>query len=195
MSSKLHAKILVLDNYDSFTYNLTALIEQIGGVAPDVVKNDRIDMELPEQYDALVLSPGPGLPSEAGKMMDVIARYAEKKPILGVCLGHQALVEHYGGSLYQAEKVYHGIATDIIPVNQGKLFKNMPQSFKAGRYHSWLAERDTFPEVLRITAEDDEGQIMAFEHQTQPVFGVQFHPESIMTPEGFTIIQHWLQEV
>lgn len=186
-------KILVLDNYDSFTYNLVHLVKALGYTNLDVVRNDKIALEDVAQYDKIILSPGPGIPSEAGILLDVIKKYAPSKPILGVCLGHQAIGEAFGGNLTNLSKVYHGIATKTkVTKTDELLFKDMPKEIEVGRYHSWIVDKEGFPEELEITAEDDGGFIMALRHKKYNVCGVQFHPESILTPEGAKILENWL---
>lgn len=190
----MYAKILLIDNYDSFTNNLVSLIEEINGDKPVVVMSDKVDLAQLSQYDALVLSPGPGLPFERGKMAAVLQEWDRQKPVLGVCLGHQALALHFGGKLFNAKRVYHGIATTIFPQGESKIFNEMG-NFEAGRYHSWFVEKETLPECLQITAVDEHGEIMAIEHKEYPFFGWQFHPESIMTPTGGILIERWLEQV
>lgn len=185
-------KILVIDNYDSFTYNLVQYIEELSGQRPTVVRNDKIALAAIADYDALVLSPGPGIPSEAGLLLDIIREYAPKKPILGICLGHQAIAEVFGAKLEQLQKVYHGIATPIKQVLDNKLLDNLAQQFEVGRYHSWAVYPPSLPDCLQTTAIDQNQQIMAIEHQEYPVYGVQFHPESVLTPTGKQIIQNFL---
>ena len=184
-------KILVLDNYDSFTYNLVHYLESFD-VQVDVFFNDQIDLDVIDQYDKIVLSPGPGLPKESGKLMAVIERYADHKPILGVCLGFQAIVEHYGGSLYNQDEVKHGIAGEIKIISPNRLFKNTAESFPIGLYHSWAANRESFPPNLVITGISEENKIMAFEHKTLPICGVQFHPESILSQYGLKIVENFI---
>lgn len=192
MQNKLRAKILLIDNYDSFTYNLVSLLEQNCGYAPDVWKNDEVEIASVNLYDAIVLSPGPGIPREAGKLLEVLK--IAKKPVLGVCLGHQAIAENFGAELWNPSEVFHGISTNIFH-NNSFLFEGLPSPFKAGRYHSWLVREETLPETLVVTARDEAGNVMAIEHTTQKKCGVQFHPESIMTPEGSLIINNWLRQV
>ena len=185
-------KILVLDNYDSFTYNLVQYITELTGETPSVFRNDKITLDEVEAYDAIVLSPGPGLPSAAGIMPELIKRYAPTKPIFGVCLGLQAIGEAFGGELYNLAKVYHGVATNIqIVDNQELIFQNVPKEILVGRYHSWAVVRETLPDVLKITAVDAEGAIMALSHKKYNVRGVQFHPESIMTDYGKQILKNF----
>ncbi|QDA58691.1 anthranilate synthase component II [Hymenobacter jejuensis] len=188
-------KILVLDNYDSFTYNLVQLLRELGyGDNVDVVRNDKIDLDAVEQYDAIMLSPGPGVPSEAGLMPEVIRRFAPTKRILGVCLGHQGIAESFGAQLYNLPAVLHGIATDAdIITSEDRLFQGLPQQFRVGRYHSWVVSPDTFPEELEITARDANGQVLALRHRQYDVRGVQFHPESILTEHGHQMLKNWLE--
>ncbi|MCB2379111.1 aminodeoxychorismate/anthranilate synthase component II [Hymenobacter sp. BT635] len=188
-------KILVLDNYDSFTYNLVQLLRELGyGAATDVVRNDKINLDDIEQYDAIMLSPGPGVPSEAGLMPAVIRRYAPTKRMLGVCLGHQGIAEAFGGELYNLPAVLHGIATDAdIVAGDDRLFNGLPERFKVGRYHSWVVTPENFPEELEVTARDTNGQILALRHRNYDVRGVQFHPESILTEHGHQMLKNWLE--
>jgi anthranilate synthase component II len=192
-------KILVFDNYDSFTYNLVHLVEKITGEKVDVFRNDQISLAEVDQYDKIILSPGPGIPSEAGLLLPLIKKYADSKSILGVCLGHQAIGEAFGGKLLNLSKVYHGVASpvNLIPgkrkggLNCG-LFDGLRDGFLAGRYHSWVIDPEGFPVSLEITAMDQEGHIMALRHKTLDVVGVQFHPESVLTPDGEKIMRNWL---
>ncbi|MCB2407804.1 anthranilate synthase component II [Hymenobacter lucidus] len=188
-------KILVLDNYDSFTYNLVQVLRELGyGASTTVVRNDKIALDDIEQYDAILLSPGPGVPSEAGLMPAVIRRYAPTKRMLGVCLGHQGIAESFGGQLYNLPAVLHGIATDAdIVAGDDRLFQGLPARFKVGRYHSWVVTPEGFPEALEVTARDLNGQILAFRHREYDVRGVQFHPESILTEHGHQMLRNWLQ--
>ena len=187
-------KILVLDNYDSFTYNLVQYISELTGHTPDVFRNDAITLEEVEAYDFIVLSPGPGLPSAAGIMPELIKRYAPTKHIFGVCLGLQAIAEAFGGQLYNLSKVYHGVATLIqIVDNQEVIFKNIPKEILVGRYHSWAVVRDNLPSELTITAQDTEGVIMGLSHKIYNVKSVQFHPESIMTDYGKQILKNFFK--
>lgn len=187
-------KVLVFDNYDSFTYNLVQMIEKILGQKVDVVRNDQISLEEINQYDKIILSPGPGIPEEAGILLEVIKTYASTKSIFGVCLGQQAIAEAFGGSLINLTEIYHGVATNIkILQKDTKLFKGFPDNFEAGRYHSWAVNKDNFPSDLTVTAVDDEGMIMALQHKTYDVHAVQFHPESILTPTGEQILLNFLE--
>jgi anthranilate synthase component 2 len=186
-------KILILDNYDSFTYNLVQYIEEETGGSVEVFRNDKISLEAVAAYDLIVLSPGPGIPSEAGIMPALIKRYAGEKVIFGVCLGHQAIGEAFGASLINLDQVHHGIETEMTrTVTDDALFKDVPTTFNAGRYHSWVIDPATLPAALNITATDEYGGVMAMQHQTLPIFGVQFHPESIMTANGRLMIQNLL---
>lgn len=186
-------KILVLDNYDSFTYNLVHAIESISGQKVEVHRNDKISLEGISRFDKIVLSPGPGIPDEAGIMKDVIRTYAGTKSILGVCLGHQAIGEVFGGTLVNLDRVFHGIATPInLEVNDEPIFNGLPAKFPGGRYHSWIVDRATLPECFEITATEENGQIMAMRHKQFDVRGVQFHPESVLTEGGLKIIENWL---
>lgn len=183
--------IVIIDNYDSFTYNLSHQLKVLGAQV-DVVRNDAFQMSRLEPYDKIVLSPGPGIPEEAGLLNDVIRRYAGRKPILGVCLGHQAIAEVFGGRLENLRTVYHGLQTPTHIINHDYLFEHLPETFEAGRYHSWVVSRSGLPDCLEVTAISDDGHIMALRHHTYDVRGIQFHPESILTPEGAQILQNWL---
>lgn len=186
-------KILVFDNYDSFTYNLVQMIERITDQKVDVYRNDEISLEEIEKYDKIILSPGPGIPEEAGILLDLIKKYAPTKSILGVCLGQQAIAEAFGGNLINLSEIYHGVATSSKTTRENiKLFRNLPEEIEVGRYHSWAVNNENFPEELEITAVDNDGMIMALQHKTYDVHGVQFHPESILTPEGEMIIRNFL---
>jgi anthranilate synthase component 2 len=186
-------KILVIDNYDSFTYNLVHALKKFDGVTVKVERNDEVAEDEPDLFDKIVFSPGPGLPEEAGSMLSVIRNYAGKKPMLGVCLGHQAIGESFGGTLQNMNDVLHGIATPIIVVAKSYLFDNIPETFHAGRYHSWIVEKESLPAVLEITTIDKEGRIMSFQHRKFDIQGVQFHPESILTPIGEKILENWVR--
>ena len=186
-------KILILDNYDSFTYNLVQYIEEEIGGAVDVYRNDKISLEDVDAYDLIVLSPGPGVPEEAGIMPALIKRYAGEKVIFGVCLGHQAIGEAFGGKLINLDEVHHGIETEMTrTTTDDVLFAEVPKAFNAGRYHSWVIDPATMPEELAITATGEYGGVMALQHKTLPIFGVQFHPESIMTEHGRLMIRNLL---
>lgn len=187
-------KILILDNYDSFTYNLVQYIQEILDQKVDVFRNDAIGLEEVDGYDAIVLSPGPGLPKDAGIMPELIKKYAGKKPILGVCLGHQAIVEAFGGDLENLERVYHGMETPIQVVDEeNDLFKGLPETISVGRYHSWVAKKEDIPESIKVTAVDDKGEVMAIRHKEFNIRGVQFHPESIMTKDGKTMLKNFFE--
>ena len=186
-------KILVIDNYDSFTYNLVHYIEKLTTVRPDVYRNDEISLEDVGKYDKILLSPGPGVPAEAGIILEVIKKYSPTHSIFGVCLGHQAIGEAFGGKLTNLDKVYHGIASKI-KVLQGNdpLYKGIPNEFNVGRYHSWVVDQENFPECLTITAEDETGMIMGLSHKQYNVCGVQYHPESVLTENGMKMMENWL---
>lgn len=184
--------VLVLDNYDSFTFNLVQYIQEILGSRVDVFRNDAIGLDSVQAYDAIVLSPGPGLPSQAGIMPELIRRYAPEKPILGVCLGHQAIGEAFGGSLENLAQVYHGVETPVAVTDvEEPLFFGIPGEFQAGRYHSWVVRQEGLPDVLKVTAVDARGAIMAMRHSLYNVRGVQFHPESIMTLHGRQMLENF----
>ena len=185
-------KILVFDNYDSFTYNLVHLVEKITNQKVTVVRNDQITLEEVAEYDKIILSPGPGIPSEAGLLLPLIKQYAASKSILGVCLGHQAIGEAFGATLENLTTVYHGVATPIKIDNTNYLFNGLEDSVEVGRYHSWVIANNNFPDTLKVTATDENGLIMAIEHTAYDVCGVQFHPESVLTPNGETVIKNWL---
>ena len=185
---------MVLDNYDSFTYNLVHILKELTGVPVDVFRNDEITVPDAAAYDKIVISPGPGIPDEAGITKNLINYYAPSKSILGVCLGCQSIAEVFGGSLINLDKVYHGVKSDIIVTDEGdRLFREIPALFEAGRYHSWVVNESGLPSCLRITARDEEGMIMALSHLEYDVKGVQFHPESIMTEHGKKILGNWLE--
>ena len=186
-------KILIFDNYDSFTYNLLHVVKSLGYTEVDVVRNDKIDLSSVEQYDKIILSPGPGLPEEAGLLMPLIRQYAGTKSILGVCLGHQAIGEVFGAKLENIPFVFHGVQTPINMTAPDYLFDHIPDEILVGRYHSWIVSKQVFPSELEITAVDKSDDIMALKHRVLDVHGVQFHPESILTPEGIQIIQNFLQ--
>jgi len=187
-------RILVFDNYDSFTYNLVHLVEKIIHTKVDVYRNDQIALEKVKEYDKVILSPGPGIPEEAGLLLPLIKEYAAKKSILGVCLGHQAIGEAFGGKLVNLSTVYHGVATPVRIMNDHSpdLFEGLPAVIEVGRYHSWIVSDENFPDELEVTARDDNNYIMALQHKTFDVQGVQFHPESVLTPDGETILRNWL---
>lgn len=186
-------KILVFDNYDSFTYNLVHLVEKILHQKVDVYRNDQLPLEKVKDYDKIILSPGPGIPEEAGLLLPLIKEYAATKSILGVCLGQQAIGEAFGGKLVNLSTVYHGVATNCkIDTTKSKLFKGLPGEIEVGRYHSWIVSDENFPGELEVTARDDNNYIMALQHKKYDVQGVQFHPESVLTPKGEEILRNWL---
>lgn len=185
-------RLLVFDNYDSFTYNLVHAVKKLGFTDIEVHRNDKISLEEIERFDKIILSPGPGIPSESGILLDVIKKYAPTKSILGVCLGEQAIGEAFGGTLINLPDVFHGISSNINVVADDILFQNLPRELEVGRYHSWAVSKDNFPDCLSITAVDNDGMIMALQHKTYDVRGVQFHPESILTPEGEKMLRNWL---
>jgi anthranilate synthase component II len=186
-------KLLIFDNYDSFTYNLLHLVEKVGEASVEVHRNDEISISEIERFDKILLSPGPGLPKESGILCELVEKYAPTKSILGVCLGLQAIGEVFGGTLVNLEKVYHGLATPVHITAEDKLFTGIPQTFKAGRYHSWVIGKTNFPDALQITAEDENGFIMAAKHKQFDVRGVQFHPESILSEYGEELISNWIK--
>jgi anthranilate synthase component 2 len=189
-------KILILDNYDSFTYNLVHMVEKITGNFPAVFRNDEISIEAVGNYDVIMLSPGPGIPDEAGILKDVIKRYAGIKPIFGVCLGLQAITEVFGGTIINLEDVFHGVATEMrITDKDAVIFKDVPETFLAARYHSWAATDEGFPEVIEVTARDEDGLIQAIQHKIFPISAVQFHPESILTDVGEQLLRNFINSV
>ncbi len=183
--------IVIIDNYDSFTYNLSHLVKELGANVT-VYRNDQFEMDQLEAFDKIILSPGPGIPSEAGLLLDVIRTYAGKKPILGVCLGHQAIGEFFGGKLENLSDVFHGVATEGTQYGIDPIFEGLPQRIIMGRYHSWVVSKENFPACLEVTAESDEGQVMALRHREYDIHGIQFHPESVLTTEGRTMLRNWL---
>lgn len=187
-------KILVFDNYDSFTYNLVHLVEKILHTKVDVFRNDAITLDKVQAYDKIILSPGPGVPTEAGLLLPLIKQYAATKSILGVCLGHQAIGQAFGGSLINLDTVFHGVATPIQIIKEdAPILRGLKNPVEVGRYHSWIVDEKTLPQELEITAVDDNGYIMAMQHKNYDVQGVQFHPESILTPCGEQIMRNWLK--
>ena len=184
-------KVVIIDNYDSFTYNLSHLIKSLGAEVT-VVRNDQFELQDLEQFNKIVLSPGPGIPSEAGLLLDVIRTYAGKKPILGVCLGHQAIGEVFGGKLVNLSDVFHGVATPCHIVADDPIFSGLERDITIGRYHSWVVSNEDLPECLEVTAVSPEGQVMALRHKSLNIRGIQFHPESVLTPDGKKMIQNWL---
>ena len=184
-------KTVIIDNYDSFRYNLSHLLKELGA-SVTVVRNDKFRIEDLEQFDKIVLSPGPGIPSEAGLMPQVIKAYAGRKPILGICLGHQAIGEAFGAKLLNIGNVVHGVATPAHITVQDYLFKGLPKDIEVGRYHSWVVDDKELPECLEVTSRSDDGYIMSLRHREFDIRGIQFHPESVLTPQGKTIINNWL---
>jgi len=195
-------KIAMIDNYDSFTYNLVHLVKELGADIT-VYRNDQFELDELSDYDKIMLSPGPGIPSEAGKLLDVIRRYAGEKPILGICLGEQAIGECFGGTLVNLSDVFHGVQTPAHVCEFERngqrecdyLFRGMHRDILVGRYHSWVVDAASLPECLEVTATSDEGQVMALRHKEYDVRGIQFHPESVLTPDGKRMIQNWLLHV
>ncbi|MCK4920866.1 MAG: aminodeoxychorismate/anthranilate synthase component II [Bacteroidales bacterium] len=186
-------KILVIDNYDSFTYILVNYLRELSGLEIDVFRNDKIDLDEIGKYDKILISPGPGVPHEAGITIDLIKRWAPQKSILGVCLGCQAIAESYGGEIFNLESVYHGVATNMsVKDSSDRLFREIPENFLAGRYHSWVIKEENLPSDIKITARDDKGLIMAVTHKKYDLKGVQFHPESVLTKHGKKMIANWL---
>lgn len=187
-------KILILDNYDSFTYNLVHMVEDITGEYPAVFRNDEIEVSEINAYDLIILSPGPGIPDEAGILKETIKTYAGKKPIFGVCLGLQAITEVFGGSLENLDEVFHGVATTMnITLKDAVIYKDFPEQFEAARYHSWIASKIDFPNELEITAVDESGEIMSLQHKEYNISAVQFHPESILTPTGEKMVRNFIE--
>ena len=184
--------ICIIDNYDSFTYNLSHAIKSLGAEVT-VLRNDKFNIGDLEKFDKLVLSPGPGIPSEAGLLTEVVRHYADHKPILGVCLGEQAIGEVFGGKLVNLSEVYHGVQTPADIIANDYIFDNLPKEIKVGRYHSWVVSAERFPAELEVTARSKEGYIMALRHKSFDVHGIQFHPESVLTPDGLTIIGNFLK--
>lgn len=187
----MKTKCVIIDNYDSFTYNLVHLIKELGADVT-VVRNNQFSLEELDAFDRIVLSPGPGIPSEAGQLLDVIRRYAGVKPILGVCLGHQAIGEVFGAKLENLSDVFHGVTTEARQLVDTPLFAGLLEHFPVGRYHSWVVAKTSFPDCLEMIAESNEGMIMALRHRTHNVYGIQFHPESVLTPDGKRIMENWL---
>ena len=185
-------KIVIIDNYDSFTYNLAHLVKELGAEVT-VFRNDQFQLSELDRFDKIILSPGPGIPSEAGLLMDVIKKYAGRKPMLGVCLGHQAIGEAFGAKLTNLSEVYHGVATPCTQFGNDPIFEGLPKRIEIGRYHSWVVDKNGFPDCLDITAVSDDGQIMGLKHKNYDIRGIQFHPESVLTPDGKKMIQNWLE--
>lgn len=187
----MNSKIVIIDNYDSFTYNLSHLVKSLGAEVT-VFRNDRFELPQLEAFDKIILSPGPGIPCEAGLLMDVIRTYAGRKPILGVCLGHQAIGESFGGKLTNLSEVYHGVATPIDIVTDDYIYNGMARAIEVGRYHSWVVDEVGFPDCLEVTSRSKEGLIMSLRHREYDIRGIQYHPESVLTPEGRQILENWL---
>ena len=185
-------KIVIIDNYDSFTYNLSHLVKELGAEVT-VLRNDKFSIGDLAVYDKIILSPGPGIPEEAGLLLDVIRTYKDSKPMLGVCLGHQAIGEVFGARLTNLKEVYHGVQTEGTQLGNDPIFNGCSKRIVMGRYHSWVVDKEGFPDCLEITAESDEGHIMALRHRSFDIHGIQFHPESVLTPEGRTIVGNWLK--
>lgn len=186
--------LLLIDNFDSFTYNLLHLFEKVDAFEIEVIRNNELNTVDAQKYHAIVISPGPGIPNEAGLLMQFINSHKNSIPILGICLGHQALIESFGGTLTNLTQPYHGIKT-LIQTNQKDLFCNLPEKFYVGRYHSWVAESRTFPSELECSAVDESGNIMAFSHRNLPIWGMQFHPESILSDFGEEIVNNWFHQL
>lgn len=186
-------KILVLDNYDSFVYNLVHYIKQLGFEDVDVFRNDKIKIEDVAKYDKILLSPGPGIPEEAGIMIDLIKAYAESKSIMGVCLGHQAIAEAFGCELENMSEVLHGVGTPMKVIAEDVIYSDLPKEFEVGRYHSWQVKENSLGEAFNLTATDDSGNVMSIRHKNLDVVGVQYHPESVLTEHGLKIVENWLK--
>ncbi len=184
-------KIVIIDNYDSFTYNLAHLVKELGAEV-SVFRNDHFSLSQLREFDKIILSPGPGIPAEAGLLLDVIRAYKGQKPILGVCLGHQAIGEVFGAKLAHLTEVYHGVATPINQTGEDPIFNGLPLRLEVGRYHSWVVDNRNIPDALEVTATSDEGYIMALRHRQYNIHGIQFHPESVLTPLGKDIVKNWL---
>ena len=185
-------KIVIIDNYDSFTYNLSHLVKELG-CEVTVYRNDQFDMDAIEPFDKIILSPGPGIPCEAGQLLNVIHQYAGKKPILGVCLGHQAIGEAFGAGLENLSEVFHGVATPIKVTTDDYLFQDLPDQLEVGRYHSWVIRHEGLPDCLEVTSLSDEGHIMSIRHKHFDIRGIQFHPESVLTRDGKQMIMNWIK--
>lgn len=185
-------KLLIIDNYDSFTYNIVHAVRELG-IQPTVARNDKISLAEINEYDKIIISPGPGIPSEAGILPEMLREYAGKKPILGVCLGHQAIGEHFGGKLENLKDVYHGVQTPAHKTAPDYILEGFDKDFTIGRYHSWIVSDEDFPECLEVTSRDDDGKIMSLRHREFDIHGVQFHPESLLTPDGVRIIYNFIK--
>ena len=189
-------KIVVIDNYDSFTYNLVHALQQLSGCRVDVFRNDRVSREELEKYEAMVLSPGPGVPGEAGKLKQIIEWFSKTKRILGVCLGHQAIAEVFGGQLININRVFHGVSTLVqVCDREDYLYRGIPEVFDGGRYHSWIVSKEQLPDCLKVTAVAEDGEIMGISHREYDIRGVQYHPESVLTTVGEQIIANWIEKV
>ena len=186
-------KVVIIDNYDSFTYNLAHLVKELGADVT-VFHNDQFQLPELECFDKIILSPGPGIPSEAGLLMDVIRKYAGRKPMLGVCLGHQAIGEAFGAKLTNLSEVYHGVATPCTQFGNDVIFDGLDKHIEIGRYHSWVVDRSGFPDCLDVTAVSDDGCIMGLKHKNYDIHGIQFHPESVLTPDGKKMVRNWLEK-
>lgn len=187
-------KILVFDNYDSFTYNIVHALKKLGYNDVEVHRNDQIVLAEIARFDKIILSPGPGVPSESGILLDLIKTYAASKSILGVCLGEQAIAEAFGGKLINLPEVHHGVTSEIQVLENDMLFNDLPKKMTVGRYHSWAVEKESLPDCMKITAVDESGMIMALAHKQYDIRGVQFHPESVLTPEGEEMLRNWLEQ-
>ncbi len=185
-------KIVIIDNYDSFTYNLSHLVKELG-TDVTVLRNDKFHLEDIEEFDKIILSPGPGIPEEAGLLLDVIKEYKGRKSILGVCLGHQAIGEAFGGTLTNLSSVFHGVATPANITVDDYIFDSLPRNIEVGRYHSWVIDNNTLPDCIEVTGVSDEGYIMSIRHKEYDIRGIQYHPESVLTPQGKRIIENWLK--
>ena len=185
-------KTVIIDNYDSFTYNLYHLVRE-AGVEATAVRNDAFRLEDLADYDKIILSPGPGIPEEAGLLLDVIRTYAGRKPMLGVCLGHQAIGQVFGARLTNLSEVFHGVQAPCLLTGEDYLFHGLPRRFPVGRYHSWVVSREGFPNCLQVTAASEEGHVMALRHRDYDIHGIQFHPESVLTPGGRAIVENFLR--
>jgi anthranilate synthase component 2 len=193
-TNKQFMKIIVIDNYDSFTYNLVHYLEKVTDATVEVYRNDKISLDEIDRFDKILLSPGPGIPSEAGILLDVIKKYAPTKSILGVCLGQQAIAEAFGGSISNLKDVFHGVATPVNILVRDPLFNGIPERLNVGRYHSWAVNKADLPKELEITVVDESGSIMGLRHKTYDLRGVQFHPESVLTEHGLQMIENWVNK-